>query len=111
MNSQWQRTPPPRPHIARVYIWLGVLVAIAALMWTLFHFFPEVTPSDTDSAWAVQAVGIAALLSACLIFSGRVGWTLRWRTRRVLPFALIDPSEFRASRCVHDLLHSNQIAV
>ena len=71
MTSPWQRTPPPRPHIARVYVWLGVLVAISALVWALFHVLPEVTPTDFDSAWAIQAVGIAALLSASLIFSRR----------------------------------------
>jgi aspartyl protease family protein len=73
--NPWQRTPPPRPPIARVYVWLGVLVALLALVLALFHFFPEVTPSDTDSAWAVQAVGIVALLSSSLIFSRRIGWS------------------------------------
>ncbi|MBL6939326.1 MAG: TIGR02281 family clan AA aspartic protease [Alphaproteobacteria bacterium] len=72
MSNPWQR--PPRPHFARVYVWLGVLLALSALVWALFHFFPEVSPSDYDTAWAIQWVGIAALLSASLIFSRRVGW-------------------------------------
>lgn len=75
MNSPWQRTPPPRPHVARVYIWLGVLVAISALVGALFHFFPEVSLSDYDEAWAFQALGIVALLSASLIFTRRIGWS------------------------------------
>jgi len=71
----WQRPPSSRPPIARVYIWLGGVLALSALVWALFRFFPEVTPTDFDSAWAIQAVGIAALLSASLIFSRRVGWS------------------------------------
>jgi aspartyl protease family protein len=71
--SPWQR--PPRPHIARVYIWLGVLLALTALVWALFRVFPEVALGDYDQAWVIQWVGIAALLSASLIFTRRIGWS------------------------------------
>ena len=36
-----------------------MVLALSALVWALFHFFPEVSPSDYDSAWGDPGGGDA----------------------------------------------------
>jgi len=67
-DNPWRRQPnPPPPHPARVYVWLGFLIACGIGIWALFHLFPEVSLSDMDTAWMVRLVGILALGSSAIL--------------------------------------------
>ena len=72
------RQPKPPPHPARVFVLLGLLIAIGVGLWALYNLFPEVRLSDLDTAWVVRLVAILALLSAAIL-SGR-----RFRARETL---------------------------
>ena len=62
-----ERDPRPPPHPARVYVWLGFLIACGVGIWALFHLFPEVSLSDMDTAWMVRLVGVLALGSSAIL--------------------------------------------
>ena len=69
-DNPWRRQPNPSPpHPARVYVWLGFLIACSIGLWALFHLFPEVSLSDMDSAWIVRLFAILALGSSAILFS------------------------------------------
>ena len=69
-DDPWRREAQPRQpvHPARVYIWLGFLIACSVGIWALFHLFPEVSLSEMDTAWVVRLVAILALGSSAILF-------------------------------------------
>jgi hypothetical protein len=73
MSAPWNRTPnPPPPHPARVWVWLGFLIACIVGIWALFHLFPEVSLSDWDTAWLFRLVAVLALVSSGILFGRRM---------------------------------------
>ncbi|MEJ0024666.1 MAG: TIGR02281 family clan AA aspartic protease [Rhizomicrobium sp.] len=66
-----ERNPRPPPHPARVYVWLGFLIACSVGIWALFHLFPEVSLSDMDAAWLLRLVGVLALASSAILLGRR----------------------------------------
>ncbi len=59
----------PPPHPARVYVWFGLLIAIAVGVWALFKLFPEVNLSEMDTAWMLRLTAILALAMSSLVFA------------------------------------------
>jgi aspartyl protease family protein len=73
-HNPWHRSPTPPPHPARVWLWLGLLIACSVCVWALFHLFPEVSLSDMDTAQLIRLVGILALVSSGVLFGRRTSW-------------------------------------
>jgi len=83
--SPWSRTP--KPSRARVYVWLGLLLAGTAGIWLLARAFPERSLSGYDEARFVQLAGVLALVSSAIVFSRR--FTLRETARNIAIWAVV----------------------
>jgi aspartyl protease family protein len=77
-GGPWRREPDqdakssvPR---GRVLVWLGFLVAVAALVAVLSKLFPGQLTSGGDWAWLAWGIGLVVLVSVNLLGPGRINW-------------------------------------
>src|SRR5690349_16310203 len=76
-NGPWTRpAPPPATPPARrsprALLWLCLVAALAALIAALAHAFPEAVRTGDDWARVARAAGVAVLISAGVLRSGRL---------------------------------------
>ena len=79
-------SPPPAPSARsavprhRLWLWLGLLAAIAALAFALYRAFPEAMRTGDDKADLVYQIGVVVLVSTALLrgLRGSVGQHLKY---------------------------------
>lgn len=77
-GGPWRREPgqDEKPSVprGRVLVWVGFLVAVAALVALLSKLFPGQLTSGGDRAWFAWGIGLVVLVSVNILGPGRINW-------------------------------------
>ena len=73
-KGPWNQNKEKGPHFfLGIFLWLGLLVFVALLLWSLFVLFPHQSSSGDDVYLeVVRLVGILALVSSGLVYVQRI---------------------------------------
>lgn len=77
-GGPWRNKPAeeiePKVPRGRVLVWLGFLVAVAALVGLLSKLFPGQLTSGEDWAWFAWGIGLVVLVSVNILGRGPIRW-------------------------------------